>query len=557
MNEDFIETAFCKNCKNYENKFCQKHHKETKEEQHCSLFEQSERVIKQVFTKNKPLRIDNYQDNVEKFWLNNPFFYDRNKIFWFWNVDKFCYELIDETELMNLIDEELGFLGQTITGGLRNNYVEAFKRVGRKHIPQDAPSRWVQFKKRVISLRSGKEYEAMPNYFFTNPIPYDIGESEETPVIDKLFVDWVGETNKETLYEILAYCCYREYPIQVLFCFCGIGRNGKTQFLKLLAKFLGESNVCNTDLDLIAGQNRSRFETFKLYRKLAGLMGETDFGVLSSSSLLKRLTGGDMIGFEMKGKNPFDAYSYCKLLIASNSLPSSEDTSEGFYRRWIILDFVNQFPEGTDIINTIPDIEYCNLTRKVKRILPELLKKCSFTGQGDTEYRKMKYVLASNPLPMFIKQYCIEEPNLWIRYSELYSSYCVFLNSQKKRIVAKKEFGKALLTEGFECRKTSKNGEIDYYVEGVGWFGGRFSSISSISSISINSQSEATSRKTEWESPEIREIRENPLIRYIENNDFADNQEKCIEIFGEDLVSHAIIKGKIFTYKNGWLKTIK
>jgi putative DNA primase/helicase len=352
----------------------------------------------------------------------------------------------------------------------------------------------------------------------------------------------------------MAYCCYREYPIQVLFCFCGIGRNGKTQFLKLLTKFLGEYNCCNTDLDLIAGQNRSRFETFKLYRKLAGLMGETDFGILSSSSLLKRLVGGDLIGFEMKGKNPFDAYSYCKLLIASNSLPSSEDTSEGFYRRWIILDFVNQFPEGTDIINTIPNIEYCNLARKVKRILPEILKKGSFTGQGDTEYRKMKYVLASNPLPMFIKKYCIEEPNLWIRYSELYSSYCVFLNSQKKRVVAKKEFSKALTTEGFECRKTSKNGEIDYYVEGIGWFGGKFSLISLIT---LNSQSETIMGKREWESQENREIKENYLIRYIENNDFADNQDKCIEIFGEDLVSHAIINGKIFTYKGGWLKNTK
>lgn len=494
--------------------------------------------------KKKFLKIDNFQDNVEKFWVNNPFFYDKNKIFWFWNSCQTCYELIDETELMNLIDEELGFLGQTITGGLRNNYLEAFRRVGRKHIPMDAPTRWIQFKKRVISLRSGKEYEAMPNYFFTNPIPWDVGETEDTPTINKLFTEWVGETNKTTLYEILAYCCYREYPIQVLFCFCGIGRNGKTQFLKLLAKFLGENNVCNTDLDLIAGNNRSRFETFKLYKKLAGIMGETNFGILASSSLLKRLTGGDMIGYEMKGKNPFDAYSYCKLLIASNSLPSSEDTSEGFYRRWIIIDFPNQFNEGTDIVNSIPEVEYCNLAKKVKRILPELLAKHSFTGQGDTEYRKMKYILASNPLPMFIKQFYVEDHLSWVRYSELYSSYISFLNTQKKRIVTKKEFSKVLTMEGYECRRTTKNGELDFYVEGLRL-------ITPITPITENSQLETLYGEL---SGNFLKSRISMLFSYIENNDYADNFELIKDKFGEELIINELIKGNIFEFKPGWLK---
>ncbi len=32
-------------------------------------------------------------------------------------------------------------------------------------------------------------------------------------------------------------------------------------------------------------------------------------------------------------KNPFDDFNYAKILINSNSLPSTEDTSEGFWEK--------------------------------------------------------------------------------------------------------------------------------------------------------------------------------------------------------------------------------
>jgi putative DNA primase/helicase len=70
---------------------------------------------------------------------------------------------------------------------------------------------------------------------------------------------------------------------------------------------------------------------------------ETNFNLLTSTNLLKRLVGGDLIGFEKKGKDPFDDYNYAKIMINSNSMPMSQDESDGFYRRWLIIDFPNEF----------------------------------------------------------------------------------------------------------------------------------------------------------------------------------------------------------------------
>lgn len=163
-----------------------------------------------------------------------------------------------------------------------------------------------------------------------------------------------------------------------------------------------------------------------------------------------------MIGFEYKNKLPFDDYNYAKIIVSSNSLPSSLDTSEGFYRRWLIIEFPNIFPEGKDILKNVPEIEYSNLCKKICNILPTLIKKGEFTNQGSIERRKERYILASNPLSLFIKDYCNREENFWMRYSELYTQYTIYLVKHKKRKISRKEFSGVLEEEGLEVVKTSK-----------------------------------------------------------------------------------------------------
>lgn len=428
-------------------------------------------------TIQQPLPLTNYWDNAKRFYTYQPYFYDKSGTFWFWQEENRSYAEVDDIDVMNAFDQTLGYFGQTVNPKVKANTLEAMKRYGRLNTPKDAKKKWVQFATKAYSIHSGKTHNITHHYFFTNPIPWSMGKTEDTPVMDSLFNEWVGEKYKEDLYEILAYCCYRSYPIQTLFCLYGGGRNGKSSFLRILDRFIGEQNVCSTELDLIAGSRKSQFEVYKLYKKLVCIMGETDFGILSSSSLLKRLTGADKIGFEKKHKDPFDDYSYAKIIIASNSLPSSSDTSDGYYRRWHTIPFSNEFSEGKDVIATIPDEEYNNLARKVMRILPELLKRGEFKNQGSIEDRKRKYMLASNPLPIFLDHCCFKDPEAYMSYNELYTAYVRFLRYHKMRKVGSKEFKSGLEEEGFWAEKTSKPDgfndagypkyKILYWVEGV------------------------------------------------------------------------------------------
>lgn len=414
------------------------------------------------------LKIDNYVDNVKALWENKPFFYDKAKIFWMWDIEQNRWKMIDETDVLITIDEQLGFAGQLVTGKIKANYLEAFRQVGRIKEPKEFPKDCIQFKDKIFNLTTKEISEANGQFFCCNPIPWNLGTTEETPIMDKLFEEWVGKDYVSTLYEIIAYCCLTDYPIHLIFCLVGSGRNGKTQFQKVVQKFIGLDNICSTELDLLID---NRFESAKMFKKLVCTLGETNFGIMEKTSLLKKLSGGDLVGYEFKNKNPFEGFNYAKIIINSNSLPSSLDTSDGFYRRWLVIDFPNEFNEGKEIVDTIPEQEYQNLAYKVTKILPQILERGNITNQGTIEERRRAYIMASNPLPFFIDHFCVREPMVFISRQDLYNAYTMFLSKRKKRNVLFKEFNAILLDEGLVVRRTHKNIDDnsirDWFIDGV------------------------------------------------------------------------------------------
>lgn len=424
-----------------------------------------ERIVSQLINElergTNPLLI------IDEFTKVQPFFYDRNRMWWVWDQEEYRYTLTDQLDIINALNSSTKNRF-SVNSRLKNEIFESMKQIGRQKIPMEAPKSWIQFKDKIFDLTTGQMLPASPAYFICNSIPLSLGESEETPVIDKIFTEWVGERYKQTLYEIIAYCCYTDYPIHIMFALIGHGRNGKSKFQELLRKFIGVNNTCSSELDALC---YGRFETFKLYKKLVCSLGETNFAVLTKTSMLKKLTGQDLIGYEKKNCDPYDSVNYAKIIINSNSLPSSEDQSEGFFRRFLIIDFPHEFPEGHDILAMIPPIEYRNLAKKCLIILPELLARGSFTNQGSIQERKENYMKASNPLSFFIKQQCTLDYNSFVRYSDLYNAYCLYLIQFKRRKVSRKEFNNALENEGLFYRKCNKKidqeFENGYFIEGL------------------------------------------------------------------------------------------
>ena len=390
----------------------------------------------------------NIKKQADNFNKIQPLFYDRAGLFWLWNEDKKCWEMVDEVDILNMISEATN--EDVISSKSRTEILNALKQKGRLNIPKPIKPTWIQFVDKIYDIEDGSCFPATPEYFVTNPIPWKVSGDPRTPVMDKIFTEWVGEKYVPLLYEIIAYSILPDYPINRLFCFIGSGLNGKSKFLELLQKFVGITNVCSTELDCLIS---SRFEVTRLHKKLVCLMGETNFDEMSRTSILKKLTGKDVIGFEYKNKNPFEDYNYAKIIIATNNLPATTDKTLGFYRRWCIIDFPNTFTEARDILKDIPEEEYSNLATNSVIVLNQLLKKREFTNEGTIEERAKKYEDKSNFFDLFWKEHIIESTEEYITVSNFEKEFDIFCKNNRQRTLSPQKINEHMKEKGIEQGK--------------------------------------------------------------------------------------------------------
>lgn len=401
---------------------------------------------------------------AEQFIERVPIFYDKSKIWWIWDKNLFKWNRCDETDIMILIADNVRI--STIDSKEKNEIIESLKQVGRRKHPLPIKKTWVQYKENIYDIIERKVLKATPKYWVVNPIDWDVGENENTPVMDSLFEQWVGKEYRDVLYEIIAFCTIPQYPIHRAFCFIGRGRNGKGCYLRLIQKFLGMHNVTSSRLDLLVN---NKFENFKLWKKLACFFGETNFKELSDTDTFKKLTGEDILSFEKKFAEPIDDYNYAKLLIATNSLPESTDKTDGFYSRWMIIDFPNQFDETKDVLNTIPDVEYQNLARKCIRIIEELIVNRKFTREGTILERAKKYEDKSNPLQKFLYESTVKDPSTHIFKWEFKNRFIEWLKDHGHRVISDTELGIKMKGMYEDDKITSIDGKRWWAWAGLKW----------------------------------------------------------------------------------------
>jgi len=425
------------------------------------------------FKKVNPASIFTNRKNQSNIFYNSqPYFYDKAGLWWLWDNQEKYWKMVDEIDILNMIEES----SQTdiISSRSRNEILNTLKQEGRKNIPEEMPVSWIYFKNGIVDINDKEINLIQPEhkYFIKNPIPHEISESIETPTLDKIFIEWVGEEYSETLYEILAYCLYRNYPIHRIFCLIGSGLNGKTSFLELIKKFVGGYNCTSTELDTLLN---SRFEITKLHQKLVCVMGETNFNEISKTSILKKLCGGDLIGFEYKNKLPFDGVNYAKIIISTNNLPTTTDKTVGFYRRWIIIDFFNRFTEKKNILEDISEEEFKNLGMKCIFILRSLLKNREFLNEGSIEERQKRYEDRSDPIEKFFKEMIVEDFDSYLFKFSFEKQLNKWLKENRFREVSDKTISKFMSTHKiYEGRREAwwlndKNDKRLRSWEGIKW----------------------------------------------------------------------------------------
>lgn len=143
--------------------------------------------------------------------------------------------------------------------------------------------------------------------------------------------------------EFLGYLLLPTAKYQKACMLIGEGANGKSTFLQLLSYFLNELNISRLSLQQLED---SPFSVAELQGKLANIYSDLPSSKLEKSDIFKSIVGGDQIKAEKKFGHPFTLRTFAKLIFSANEFPRSADSSQAYFRRWLIISFPNKF-EGS------------------------------------------------------------------------------------------------------------------------------------------------------------------------------------------------------------------
>lgn len=163
----------------------------------------------------------------------------------------------------------------------------------------------------------------------------------KTPVWDS-FLTQITEGNPDVLTYLHRYAGYAAtgHTIeQVFFLLHGKGGNGKSTFVNILLKVLGDY-ACTVPGDLFC-ETRKNTDNFLFKLHGTRLVVATEFGQRAVWDLgqLKKLTGGDVVNAKNLYKDPFEFIPTHTVLIASNSKPKIEYLDEAIKRRTRLIPF--------------------------------------------------------------------------------------------------------------------------------------------------------------------------------------------------------------------------
>lgn len=352
---------------------------------------------------------------------------------------KGTYELYGEAHIKN---QTLTKLGKYTSINRQNEVLNFIQKRTYKDL-YDSPTHLIVVKNGVLNLQSGQLEPHSPEIFILNALNVQYDPKADCPNFKKFLKEVVAEGDVETIQEYIGFCLHRQYTFHKTLLLVGEGANGKSTLLETLRALLGNENVSNESLQIL--QN-NRFAVSQLYGKLANIYADLPAIALKDTGIFKMLTGNDTISGEHKFKPIFNFKNYAKLIFSCNQIPQTPDDTAAFYRRWIIINFPNQFLDA-DAHTDKNLLTKLTTTQELGGIfnwaldgLKRLLQNKQFTAGKTIEETKQQYIQSSDPIRAFTEECLTETPNFVTAKDDVYNAYVQYCNSHNLPATTKNSF---------------------------------------------------------------------------------------------------------------------
>lgn len=317
--------------------------------------------------------------------------------------------------------------------------------------------------KNLINFQNGvwdiERRELLPHdskYLQTLQIPHAVGDYKPFPEtrLYKFFKKTkLPKEDIKMLLKYMAYCLTLDYGLKTFMILCGQSNTGKSVLIRFFETLVGRQNVSSLSMHEL----NMRFYPSQLYNRLLNSCADNSSLPLSSIENLKKITGGDQIMHEKKGKEPFFFVPFCKLIFSFNQLPLQlEEKSNAFYKRMRILFMNTELFLNNDYVNDLCSEE------GVSEIIPYLLrllpvKDIPRTATSDKYVESLRQ--DSDSIHAFISKCCELGNGFSVDKNTFYEAYCRYCIDTGRESHKKHSFMRNIRSQGFKEARSPKTRE--------------------------------------------------------------------------------------------------
>jgi putative DNA primase/helicase len=309
----------------------------------------------------------------------------------------------------------------------------------------------------TIDLHTGELQSHNPNDLITKLAPVEFDPAASCPTWLS-FLDRIVAGNDNLigyLQRAVGYALTGDISEHVLFLFYGTGQNGKSTFLNLLLKMLGDyakQAAPNLLIEKHFESHPTEIADLEGCRLVSSVDCEHRKGF--AESLVKQLTGGDRIKARFMRQDFFEFEPTQKHFVAVNNKPSIKGTDIGIWRRIKTVPFTITIPES-ERDKTLPD-----------KLLAELPGILNWAIQGCLEWQRAdlgtpdEVVNATNEyrhdedsLRNFLEECCVVNENAKVQLKEVYQAYSEWCRQNGEFQMKARDFSKELKRRGFQSHR--------------------------------------------------------------------------------------------------------
>ena len=315
------------------------------------------------------------------------------------------------------------------------------------------PRYWINFRNGMLDPKTKTMHPHNAAYYSINQIPwiYDPEKAAADFSASKRFLETALDSEDvKTIFQFMGLCMTAETAFQYFLVLIGEGGNGKSLLISVIERIIGKENVSNISLQELS----QRFQGARLFGKLLNACADIPADLIEDDSVIKKLTGGDTVTREYKGKDATEFVPYAKYLFSANRFPYVGDKSDGFMRRLRVI-VMDKKPEKPDVHlkdKLFGELDFWILSAVDG--LKELLETDTLHESQKSSEEKQNIEKYNNSIVAFISECLCPQKDCNIRRSAMYEEYFAYCQDQGRTPNGKQSFFKELASKGVFAQKS-------------------------------------------------------------------------------------------------------